>query len=110
MGLSYWATLEAMGIPGLDPLGELPRYTASVALAVVGGFLLLVLPGGLGVREAALAKLMVPYLGTLLSHAQLAAVVSAALLRIVWLVSELVISGILYIGGLWKSDATVAQS
>ena len=34
LGLSYWAALEAMGIPGLDPIAQLPRYTASVSLAM----------------------------------------------------------------------------
>ena len=62
MALSYYATLRALGIEGLDPVADLPRYTAGVALAVVAGFLLLLLPGGVGVREAFLAELMVPYL------------------------------------------------
>jgi hypothetical protein len=96
LGLSYWATLEAMGIPGLDPVGQLPRYTASVAMAMVAGFLLLVLPGGIGVREAALAALMIPYLSSLTPHAELAAWASAAVLRLVWLGAELAISAILY--------------
>ncbi|NLX96151.1 MAG: flippase-like domain-containing protein [Rhodopirellula sp.] len=99
MGLSYWAVLRAMEIPGLDPLVQLPRYTAAVSLAMVAGFLLLVLPGGMGVREAALVKLMVPYLTELTPHAELAAWASAAVLRIVWLLSELGISGILYMLG-----------
>ncbi|MFH1921191.1 MAG: lysylphosphatidylglycerol synthase transmembrane domain-containing protein [Planctomycetota bacterium] len=104
LGLSYWATLEAMGIPGLDPIAQLPRYTASVSLAMVAGFLLLVLPGGIGVREAALAELMIPYLAGLTRQAELAAWASAAVLRLVWLVSELVVSGILYPLGVRKSD------
>ena len=96
LGLSYWAALEAMAIPGLDPIGELPRYTAAVALAMVAGFLLLVSPGGIGVREAALVALMIPYLKTLSPHPELAAWASAALLRLVWLGAELVISAALY--------------
>ena len=96
LGLSYWAALRGMGIEGLDPIMGLPRYTASVALATVAGFLLLVLPGGLGVREGFLAELMIPYLKGLVSQAEVAAWASAAVLRLVWLLSELVISGILY--------------
>ncbi len=99
MGLSYWAVLRAMAIPGLDPVAQLPRYVAAVSLAMVAGFLLLVLPGGVGVREAALVKLIIPYLAQRVPHAELAAWASAALLRIVWLLSELGISGILYILG-----------
>lgn len=97
LGLSYWAALRAMGVAGVDPLGHLPRYVAGVALAVVAGFLLLILPGGLGVREAFLAKLMLPYLETLRhQHANSTAWASAFLLRLVWTVSELIISGIMY--------------
>jgi hypothetical protein len=42
------------------------------------------------VREAVLAELMVPRLG------EMAALLGAVLLRLVWLLSELLISGILY--------------
>jgi hypothetical protein len=105
LGLSYWATLQAMGIPGLDPIGQLPRYTACVALATVAGFLLVVAPGGIGVREAALAALMIPYLKTLTpEHAELEAWASVAVLRLVWLGAELAISGILYPLGARKAD------
>ncbi len=104
LGLSYWATLHAMGVPGLSPLRDLPYYTASVSLAMVVGFLLLVLPGGLGIREAALVEVMIPYLEQELrlpAHAQLAAWASAAVLRLVWVISELVASAVLY----WRRPA-----
>ncbi|HUT10732.1 MAG TPA: lysylphosphatidylglycerol synthase transmembrane domain-containing protein [Thermoguttaceae bacterium] len=103
LGLSYWATLRAMGIEGLDPVGHLPRYVAGVALAVVAGFLLLVLPAGLGVREAFLIELTLPYLKELgrgfedpAAWASAVAVAAAVLLRLVWTVSESLISGILW--------------
>jgi len=98
MGLSYWATLRAFGIAGLDPVQHLPFYTAGVSLAVVAGFLLLILPGGVGVREAFLAELACDYLRRLpgATHPNSTAWASAFLLRLVWLVSELAISGILY--------------
>ncbi len=98
LGMSYWATLRAMGIEGLDPLSDLPRYVAGVALAVVGGFLLLILPGGVGVREAFLAKLMLPYIeGLGQPGANATAWASAFLLRLVWTVAELTISAIAYV-------------
>ncbi len=106
LGLSYWAVLQGMGIPGLEPVGQLPRYLAAVSLAMVAGFLLLVLPGGVGVREAALVKLMIPYLSQLAPHAELAAWASAALLRLVWLMSELAISGILYF---WSVSTAIVR-
>ncbi len=96
LGLSYWASLRAMGIPDLNPLADLPRYTAGVSLAMVAGFLLLVLPGGLGVREAALVKIMIPYLTPRVPDAaELAAWASAAVLRLVWVLSEVLIAALM---------------
>ncbi len=101
LALSFWATLKAMGIEGLDLLSDFPRYLASVSLAMVAGFLSLI-PGGLFVRDAILAELIKPYFEQLATPlaADATAVLSAVLLRIVWLVAELVISVILYFG-LW---------
>jgi uncharacterized membrane protein YbhN (UPF0104 family) len=93
-----------MGVPDLDPIRHLPRYVAGVSLAVVAGFLLLILPGGVGVREAFLAKLMLSYMQPRVTEASSAAWASAFLLRLVWTVSELGISGIMYAVGPRKSD------
>ena len=94
---SYWATLRAMGIEGLDPIADLPRYTAGVALAVVAGFLLLILPGGVGVREAFLAELIHGYLKDLgHSHPTATAWASAFLLRLIWTGTELAISAVFW--------------
>jgi len=96
-GASYWATLRAMGVPWFDPAVELPLYTATVTLATVAGFLVVVLPGGAVVREAALAELVIPHLSRLLVvNPQLMAWASAILLRLVWLVAEVIVSAILY--------------
>ena len=98
--------VELWGAPGTDLSGFTLEgvngsdggVTASVALAMVGGFLSLI-PGGVVVREAVLAELMVPHFEVIMPHlGQVIAVVSALLLRLVWLVAELVISGILYVG------------
>ena len=105
LGLSYWATLRAMDISGLDPIGDLPRYTASVSLAMVAGFLLLISPGGIIVREGALMLVMIDYLRGLpgVEDPEATALVSAALLRLVWLGTELLIAGILYPLGMRKA-------
>ena len=93
MGLSLWAVLRSLPMEApLDPWYELwPRLTASVSLAVVAGFLSL-LPGGLGVRELVLDELMAGRFGPVI------ALVSAVLLRLVWLLAELIVSAILYMG------------
>jgi uncharacterized membrane protein YbhN (UPF0104 family) len=106
LGLSYWATLRAMDISGLDPIVGLPGYTAAVSLAMVAGFLLLILPGGIGVREFALMVVMTNYLRGLpgVEDPEATALISAALLRLVWLAAELLIAGILYPLGMRKHD------
>ena len=95
LGLSYWAVLRGMGLE-VDVFSQLPRYVAGVAMATLAGFVVIFIPGGLGIRKAALAELMTPHLAGLVSRAALFAVASAAVLRVVWVVSELTISGILY--------------
>lgn len=94
--LSYWATLRGMGATGMDPLAELPFFTATVALAVVAGFAVLITPGGLGPRELVLVMLVKPHLENFVPNAALMAAASVVVLRLVWLVAELVVSGILY--------------
>jgi uncharacterized membrane protein YbhN (UPF0104 family) len=91
-GCSLWATAQA--IPGalLTPtLSDLPLLTATVALAMVAGFLSL-LPGGIGVRELIVIPLLQPSFGPVV------AIISAVLLRVSWLVAELLIAGVLYFG------------
>lgn len=99
LALSLWATLRAMGVEGLEPIGHLHYYTAAVALAMVAGFLSLI-PGGVFVRETILMAILGVYLAKVIEapQAHAVAVVSAVLLRLIWLVSELLASGILYVG------------
>ena len=78
-----------MDVSDLNLVAQFPLYVASVSLAMVAGFLSLI-PGGAVVRELVLAELMAPRFGDVV------AVVSALLLRLTWLVAELVISAILY--------------
>ena len=97
LGLSLWATLCGMGVGRSLSWDHLFGYTGSVALAVVAGFLSFI-PSGLVVRDIALLEL-VRLFGVDAGDAAIAAV----LLRLVWLLSELAISGILYVGGLRRS-------
>lgn len=96
LALSLWAVLVGIDAPGVDLATQVPLYTAAVGLAVVAGFLSLI-PGGALVREAVLLELVAPHFGAS------SALVAAILLRLVWLVSELVASGILY---LWRQPAS----
>lgn len=90
LGLSFWATLRAMPMAAPAELFEVaPLATAGVCSAVVAGFVSLI-PGGIGVREWVLHQLVAPQFGPTV------AIVSAVTLRLVWLLTELVICGILY--------------
>jgi uncharacterized membrane protein YbhN (UPF0104 family) len=92
IGLSLWAALRGIGLDGLEPLGQLPQYTCCVSLATVAGILSMI-PGGFGVRDAALAQLIVTLLPQV--HAGPAAVASG-MLRIIMLASEAICAGVIY--------------
>ena len=101
LGLSYWAVLEGLGLARGSLIGHFYVYVASVSFATVSGFVSMV-PGGIAVREAALTeltRLMIPTIGGGM------ALVSTILLRFVWFVSELAISGMLYAVG-WGKGIT----
>ena len=102
LGASLWATLKSTGsdVAGLNE--SLASLTATSALAVVAGFLSLI-PGGLGVREVILDRLLAPEFGVT------QAIVATVLLRIVWLVTELMVSTILYLCGSRASDRLDAR-
>lgn len=89
LGMSLWACMRSLGVES-SLAAQLPLYTASVALAMVAGFLSLI-PGGAGIRELVLTQLL-----TEAGVDAATALLSAVLLRVVWLVFELVFSGILY--------------
>ena len=72
-----------------------PVVIASVALATVAGFVVAVLPGGLGVREGVLMYALAPALGDDL------AVVAALALRLVWVAAELLAAAVLLPLGPW---------
>ncbi len=92
LGLSLWAVLHAIPTITAHPvsLADWPLATACVSLAMVAGFLSL-LPGGIGIREAIVLALLAEPFGPA------AAVVSAVILRLVWLLTELVLAAVLYL-------------
>jgi hypothetical protein len=91
LGLSQIAVIRSFDPAGADSvaaLGLAPEVIASVALATVAGFVVAVLPGGLGVREGVLMSSLAPALGN--DHA----VVAALSLRLVWVAAELVAAAV----------------
>ena len=88
---SLWGTLRAIGVDDVQLFANMPVLITAVAFAVVAGFLSM-LPGGLVVRDSILLFLLAPVCG------KANALVVAVLIRLVWLVSEVLACGILYIG------------
>lgn len=96
LALSYWAVLQGLTLEA--SLVEFPRYLATIATGMVAGFVVALAPGGLGVREFFTIPLMAPFLEQSVPGAGVAAaVVAAVVLRLVWLATELVFSGGLYL-------------
>ncbi len=92
MGLSQIAVVRSLG--GREaaealPMGLAGAIIAAVALATLAGFVVAVLPGGLGVREGVLMSALAPALG------QDRSVVAALMLRLVWVAAEVVAAAIL---------------
>lgn len=92
LGLSMWATMKALNLPSTQSMtiGELPLVTASYAISVVAGFMSM-LPGGFLVREWFIQQMIAPSFGAMTG------LLAAGLHRMVSLVSELVVSSILYV-------------
>lgn len=94
IGLSLWSTIRMFGVAEV-PLEQVPRLTASAGLAVVAGFLSL-LPGGLGVRELVLIAILMPVDPAFDTSSTLAVAVA---LRLVWLMTEALLTIILKVTG-----------
>jgi uncharacterized membrane protein YbhN (UPF0104 family) len=90
IGLSVWACVHAVGDEAIHYDATLVAISiAAAGLSVVAGFASFI-PGGLGVRDFVVVELLIPVLG------EGPALVAALLVRLVWLLSELGISIILY--------------
>jgi uncharacterized membrane protein YbhN (UPF0104 family) len=95
-GASLWATIRAIGVENSNLWADLPLYTATVALAIVLGFVSM-LPAGVGVRDIVLMELLARHLEQLAPlKGQLLALVAVIVLRLVWLAAEVVLSAVLY--------------
>jgi glycosyltransferase 2 family protein len=91
-GLSWWAMLNAvLPEPQTLTFSLWAQCTASIAFATVAGFVLVFIPGGLGVRELILSRLLLGFVGP-------AAYISAAaiLLRLDWIATEALVALCIY--------------
>lgn len=88
LGLSQVAVIRALVPAGL-PVAAWPLAVASVALATVAGFAVPIAPGGLGVREWVLWTALAAAIDRDL------AVVAALVLRLAWVVGEVLAAALL---------------
>ncbi len=110
MGLANWSTFRAMGLPAGGGMVEIPRFIAAASLAIVVGFAAIFAPGGVGIREAVLAQVMIPYLRQFTAQAEVVAWGAALVFRLVSVVSELAVSGMLYAVGLARAKPSDQRS
>jgi hypothetical protein len=98
LGLSLCLVVESVGLSTGSLLEDYPIYLGAVSLSYVAGFVVLVAPGGLGVREFILMETLTPRFGAFLdpTNAKGVAVVIALLLRLSWSVVEIVVALPLY--------------
>jgi hypothetical protein len=103
LGASLWTTCQAvLDHPQAWNWETSLRYTAFLALAYVAGFVILIVPSGLGVREFFLTLFLVPEIRPLLSGAEAEATATATvvlivlLLRLAWTAAEVVMAGVVY--------------
>jgi uncharacterized membrane protein YbhN (UPF0104 family) len=95
-GVSLWAMLMGIGIETFTLAESIVELTATAALAVVAGFASLI-PGGFGVRDAVLIEMLRPFLAAAeVGSVEAAALSTAVLLRLVWLIAELAAAAIFY--------------
>ena len=103
LGASLGAALRAILGPELPWSAEgLGRLAAIMGLSYVAGFVIVVAPSGLGVREFCLTLFLTPELAALPGlgldegAARGVAVLAVLVLRLVWTLAELVTAGLLY--------------
>jgi hypothetical protein len=95
--LIVWCFVGASAVTCVDavspepiPLIQWPLLLAATSLAMAAGFAVVVMPGGLGVREWVIMEVLSPALGPEV------AVFAAIGLRLIWLAVELIASGVTY--------------
>ena len=98
LGISLALVIRAVA-PGAAAIAEsYPADLGAVAVAYVAGFVILVAPGGLGVREWVLQVTLAPRFTEALGSPAAAAmaVIIALILRLTWTVAEVVVALTLY--------------
>ncbi|GIW80501.1 MAG: hypothetical protein KatS3mg105_2308 [Gemmatales bacterium] len=108
-GLSTKWTIEALQFGNVSwDWKQSALLMGFVALSYVAGFVIIVVPGGLGIREFLLTIFFVPHFSQTMGieEARGAAILTALVLRLIWTVSEVVIAGATYLFPAQNFDAS----
>ncbi len=97
LGLSLWCVLLGIGLE-LPFLGTYPVSLLAITASMTAGFVFVVAPGGMGVREMIILMLLAPLLKEFTNVPEGAALVSACVLRILWIAAEMICAGFVYFG------------
>jgi uncharacterized membrane protein YbhN (UPF0104 family) len=96
-GLSLWAMVQGIMPEAPALTWEVwARFTGILALAYVGGFVIVVVPGGLGVREWVLDRFLAPELAVVGTAAAPVTVVIVIMLRLVWTAAEVALAAVIW--------------
>lgn len=104
-GLSLGFVLQSVSSQPID-FAQFPVWLAACSGSMVGGFVVLVAPGGIGVREG----LLIEALKDQPSVGPTVAILAAGILRGVWFVTELIVAGMLYLSGHRRTPAPNIQN
>jgi hypothetical protein len=107
LGTSLWAVFQSLS-DVTEPLTwrVLSRDSAYLSLAYVLGFVILLAPGGLGIRESFLFIFLSPDVADLPGWEGRTAMLPVVVLRLVWTLAEAVIATVLY----WLSGNTAGPA
>jgi uncharacterized membrane protein YbhN (UPF0104 family) len=111
LGASLWAVLRSILSEADDlTISSLGVYSGLLALAYVAGFVIVLVPSGLGIREGFLRIFLlhelVLHLGFDKSKATTFAALATVILRLVWTAAEVIIVAIVY----WFPGPSVAEA
>ncbi|MDO4569144.1 MAG: lysylphosphatidylglycerol synthase domain-containing protein [Planctomycetia bacterium] len=95
LGISYWCVIRGIGVAVAPSV--YPVCVAAIAGSMVAGFVLIFAPGGLGVRESLIVLLTTSMFAQSTNTPEAAALVSAAALRIVWIVVEMILAVLFFV-------------
>jgi len=94
LGLSLWLTIRGLSAEPVDLTAErFFQSVAAVAVAYVLGFFAVIIPGGIGVREWLLLKMLPHILPPVAGPVVAVVAVTTLVLRLIWTICEVLMAG-----------------